>query len=379
MFSVELKIAGALVFVVAVLGWTRQAAPPAAALSDVSGKGKAALSIQQNNPRSGSLKAVDAVKGTITLTVPPKDEYTYNLAKNVKVLIADGREVWNASDPLAYLKLKYREGTVADLQAGAHVETSMTLPAKMVVAIWAVGPTVIGVVGAVDANKGTVTLTFPGKKGAGAQKATYQVADDAIVFIDGKAAYFRDLVTEVEVRLTLSGDLKEAGKITAMGQAFNGFLQSVDAKYNSLTVNLAKKKSDPAVYKTFVLADGATILIYGQKTDLKKLAPGTHLHLTLSGSTKEVTTIKMAGRSVTGPLEEVDPVNNTVTLFLGKLVIGQGRTFKMLKDPQIILPDGTSGKLSDLKINSQVTLWFTWDEPDVVVVISCPKPKKSEN
>lgn len=369
MFSDMSKIAAALVFVVIVLGWTGQALPPVAALDDVGGRGGAPSN-------QGSLKAVDTARGTITLTVSPKDEYTYNLAKDVKVLIADGKTVWNPNDPFDYLKLKYREGTVADLPVGANIVTWIKLPAKMVVTIWAMGPTITGVLGAVDLEKSTVTLTFPGKQGAGAQKATYHVAEEAAVFIDGKEANFRDLVTEVEVRLTLSGDLKEAGKITAMGKSFNGFLKSVDAKFNALTLNLAKKKSDPAVYKLFVLADGATIRLYGQNTDLKKLAPGTHLSLTLSGFTKEVTTIKMAGRSETGMLDAVDLVNNTVTLFYGKLVKGQDRTFKVLKDPQIFLPDGTSGKLSDLKkIDSQVTLWFTWDEPDVVVAISCPKQK----
>jgi hypothetical protein len=371
-FSVKLKIAVALVLVVVVLARTGQGSP-LPALSDVGGKGKAAPS-DQIIYRSGSLKEVDAINRTITLALFPKGVYAYKLDKDVKVLIADGKTVSNIANPLADLKLNYRSGTLADLQVGINVVTA-NAPTKLVVTIWAVGPTTNGVLAAVDVDKSTVTLTFPGKKGAGAQQATYHVAKDAAVFIDGKEAKFKDLVTEVNVQLTLSGDLKEAGRISAQGQTFQGSLKSVDAEKNCITLAITEKKGDPTIDKTFALAGGAKVLIYGQETDVKKLAPGTALSLKLSGRTKEVTTITTVGRIEVGSLHVLDPVNNTVTLFYGKNVPGQTRSFKMLKVPQITLRDGTSGKLSDLKIESKVMLWFAWNDPDVVVAISCPKQK----
>jgi hypothetical protein len=375
MFSVKLKIAIALVFVVVVLGWPGQGAPPAAAWDDVGGNGKAAPSDEQIIYRSGSLKAVDAVNRTVTLALSPKGVYTYKLAKDVKVLIADGKKESNITNQLSDLKLNYRSGTLADLQDGALVVTANALSTKLVVTIWVVGPTISGVLGAVDVKKSTITLTVPNKKGAGAQETTYRVAKDAAVFIDGKEAKYEDLVTEVNVRLTLSGDLKEAGRISAVGPTFNGFLKSVDAEKNSITLTIAEKKSDPGVAKTFALAGGVKVLIYGQETDVKKLAPGTRLSLKLSGHTKEVTTIATMGRIEMGMLDAVDPVNNTITLFYGKLVPGQTKSFKMLKVPQITLSDGKSGKLSDLKIEDQVMLWFAWDQPEVVVAISYRKQK----
>lgn len=354
MFSATPKIAVALVAMAIVLA--------------SNGKARA----QQNR---GSLKAVDADKRTITLAFSPKDEVTYNVAEEATVYIADGKTIANPSDPLDYLKLKYRMGNFADLQEGAHVVAAIKRPAKMIVAIWAVGPTVVGVVGAVDDKKSTVTLTFPGKKGADAHTATYRVGQDTDLFIDGKKAIgVWDMVPGANVHLTLTGDLKEVGKIWAQGAYFNGFLKAVDAEKKSITLTIAEKKGDPGVDKTLKLAAGVKIYLYGQNTDVKKLPLGTRLNAELSGSANEVTRITVGYNSV-GALDDLDLVNNTITLFYGKHVPGQTGTFKVLKDAQVTLPDGTSGKLSDLrKTDARVTVWFTWNERDVVTIV-CDKTK----
>jgi hypothetical protein len=101
----------------------------------------------------GVLKAVDTNKGTLTVAVgdgrQEPEEKTFTVAKNAEVGVNVGVGRRSA----------FREAKLADLAPGALVALQLTQDQKTAEVILADGPSIHGSLKAVDAVKGTITVT----------------------------------------------------------------------------------------------------------------------------------------------------------------------------------------------------------------------------
>ena len=91
----------------------------------------------------------------------------------------------------------------AGLPAGSFVNLVLSVDQQTVRRIHAKGPPVSGVVKAVDAEKGTITL----------EDRTFRVAKDVVIVIDGNRGQLAGLRTGANVSLTLHVDQKTVGMI----------------------------------------------------------------------------------------------------------------------------------------------------------------------
>jgi RNA polymerase sigma factor (sigma-70 family) len=103
----------------------------------------------------------------------------------------------------AFITIDGTPGKLTDLPTGSYVNVTLTVDGQAVRSLGAQGPRASGVVKAVDAGKGTVTV----------DDATYPVAKDAIVVIDGKQRPLAELPVGAEVSLNLRVDHRTVGMI----------------------------------------------------------------------------------------------------------------------------------------------------------------------
>ena len=206
---------------------------------------------------SGTLSAIDAAKGTVTLTVLKPDtkketeEKTFTLAKDVKVLLGD---VLTKTIPLP-------EGKIADLTPGTVVSARLSADGKSVVEVMAFGPGFHGGVKTVDAVNNTITVTTKGKTGP--EETTFTLAKEAKVMLnDGlskqtpdKEGKLSDLTEGTRVSIRQSVDRKTALEIRVHGDTVHGTLKGVDTGSNTVTVSY--KGDSGLVEKTFKLAKDA--------------------------------------------------------------------------------------------------------------------------
>ena len=153
----------------------------------------------QGQSLSGTLKAVDGAKNTITI-VGREGDKTIELAKDVKVSIDDGK-----GD-----KAPPKQGKFADLTIGGMVTFRLSLDQKTVVAVHAAGASIDGILKTVDAAKNTITVTVM-VKGEPAVDRTFAVAQDARIHIGGKLGKpgtLADLAAGAQIAVKLSADMK---------------------------------------------------------------------------------------------------------------------------------------------------------------------------
>lgn len=148
---------------------------------------------------NGTIKGVDAGKGTITVSTPTKGgnvkEATYPLEKDARVYL-DGKEA----------KLE-------DLKIGYQVGVKLTADGTKAVGVGAEGPTLTGELKALDAAKHTVQVkvtTYPDptdKTKTGSEDKSLKLADDVKVMVEGqKKATLEDLKTGASVAVRISAD-----------------------------------------------------------------------------------------------------------------------------------------------------------------------------
>jgi len=216
------------------------------------------------------VKAVNAGKSAITVDIKARgialrfDGQTYPVAKHATIEI-DGKP-----------------GKLADLPIGAHVTLSLSWNGKTALGIQAGGPR--GVVKAVDARANTLTMTD--KIG----EATFPVVQGARIVLDGKPAKLADLKEDMEVDLRLTADAETVLKITAEPQLRPAVVKAVDAGANTLTV------TDKFGQLTFMVAQGAKIVIDGKAGTLADLKEGMEVGLRLSADGKTVVKLTAGGK-----------------------------------------------------------------------------------
>src|SRR5262249_37777102 len=182
----------------------------------------------------------------------------------VKVLLDDG-----SGEKSGFQEGKL--GDLADLADGVAVTLRLSADQKQVVRIWVEGPTVQGVLKAVDAANHTISATVATTKGQPAVDNIFAVAKNVHVSIDdgkvkdksklAKASGLADLFPGAVVFLKLSADRKVAGSIRAEGPSVTGVATAVDATKHTVSVAVSPAKGEPAVEKSFTVDPKAHVFI----------------------------------------------------------------------------------------------------------------------
>ena len=233
----------------------------------------------------GILKSVDAGKQTLTVTVQPNrrndsgEEKTFTLNKTTEVGIGTGSGLGRRGGTA------FREAKLSDLAPGALVVVQLGADQKTVECVLAEGPMIRGVIKAVDAGKGTVTITNPGAASrrdpnATEEEKTYTVGKSTEIGLDDgrgktfslKEAKLGDLPAGAIATIKLSADLKQVQSLLAEGPTIQGPVTAVDAAKCQVTVRTRPAgRTEAAEEQTYVVATGADIRLDDGK--LRRLGP----------------------------------------------------------------------------------------------------------
>lgn len=156
----------------------------------------------------GTVKSVDAAKNKLTVIThsgrEEAEEKTLEVAKDAVTLLDDAKG----------RRLSVKEGKLADVPVGATVHLKLSVNQQGVTMLRAEGGHLMGMLKAVDADKGVVTI-LTGGRGENPVEKALTLAKDARVIIDGNPAKLADLkVTDngpiVQVRLSLDQNLVQS-------------------------------------------------------------------------------------------------------------------------------------------------------------------------
>lgn len=334
----------------------------------------------------GIVKTVDAKGGVITVMTGQSRENvgdkTFTLAKNVEIVTGNMIGRFGI----------FKEAKLADLSEGTIVTLSLAAGQKDVVeSIVAEGPAVRGQLKAVDAKKGTLTVTLaPSRREEAEEEKTYAVdAGTEIAVDDGRGRRFsireaklEDLAAGAAVNLRLSLDKKKVQSVLAEGPSVFGAVKELGKK--SLTiVTRPARGGEAGEERTVDIADDALIVFddgRGRRLSLKegKLAdvlPGSSAMARLSADQSQVTFLRIEGPGITGLLKSVDAANRSITIAVPK---GRGeepeeKTFTVAKDARIAIDNNNQALLADLKIADNgpfVMLRLSLDQKTVQAVMA---------
>lgn len=261
----------------------------------------------------GTVKSIDAGKKQITVSVfnaarqnrenreAGFEEKTFSIADKAEVGIDDGRG----------RRFSVREGTLAEISAGATVMLELTIDQKSVHAIHAEGESRFGVLKALDASKRTITLVTGGMGRGGdaaGDERQWPVAADASIAIDDgrgkrlsvKETTLAEIPQGSAVRVRLSVDQTQVMQLTAEGPTMQGMITKVDAEKRLITVEFGGTRTEKATEKSLSVADEARVVIDGTAgrslADIKPTDPGLPAMLRLSLDQKSVQMVIVAGR-----------------------------------------------------------------------------------
>jgi RNA polymerase sigma factor (sigma-70 family) len=272
---------------------------------------KTAVCVLADGPTvQGTLKAVDAEKRTITVATwtrtgrrdeqPEQQEKTYTLAKDGEVAMDDGRGK----------TFSIKETKLVDLPVGSLATVKLSADLKHVQFIQVEGPTVFGVVKAVDAGKHQIQLSNrSGGRGREevVEERTIAVNPLANVLLDdGKNRRFslrqgklEDIPAGALATMKLAADQQSATVIQVQGPTVYGPIKAVAADMGTITLVLRAARGDtPAEEKTFPVAKDARILLEGKDgklADLKADETGPAVALKLALDQKAVNSITVGG------------------------------------------------------------------------------------
>jgi hypothetical protein len=222
----------------------------------------------------GTVKAVNAAKGTVTLHDKTQDEKTYEVMKDALVF-SDGTEVKK----------------LAHVPVGANVELKLLADQKTVREIRAYGPTVMG---SVVGTAGNNSITLCGKEG----DATYTVAKGARVLIEEKTeGKLTDLIDGTVAQARLTADKSTVLELRAEGPTFYGTIKALDLDKNTFTVAVGAKMGMGGEDKDFKVTKDTVVLSQGTGADLKlkDLKTDKDIILRLSIDQKAVNRITVIG------------------------------------------------------------------------------------
>jgi len=137
----------------------------------------------------GTIKSLDAAKKTLTMLVrQPRgddagEERMLAVSDQALVSIDDGRG----------RRLSVREVKLADVPVGAAVTVKLSMDQNFVMSLRAEGTAIGGQLKAVDADKGTITISIFKGRGENPEEKTLTLAKDARIALDGHEAKLADL------------------------------------------------------------------------------------------------------------------------------------------------------------------------------------------
>jgi hypothetical protein len=152
----------------------------------------------------GTIKAIDPAKNTLILVVRPArgddagEEQALTLPNDAAVLLDDGKG----------RRLSLKEGKIADVPVGAAATVRLSVNQALVTQLRVEGPTLIGQLKSVDADKGTIVVAMPRGRGEDPEEKSLTLAKDARINVEGTDSSLANLkVGEnplmVSVRLSL--------------------------------------------------------------------------------------------------------------------------------------------------------------------------------
>ncbi len=254
----------------------------------------------------GSLKAMDAARNTITITITTKDVQTgqKNAQDKTFAVAADARIVLDQGGKDGGKAVK-----LADLKEGMRLVIQLSQDKKTAASIRAAAKenTVDGAVKAVDAAKNTITVMNKDKETKQKQEQTFAVAADARIVLAGhgkggeKVAKLPDLKEGMRVVLQLSQDNKAVVGIRIAAPTANGVIKAVDAAKNRITVTHGAK--DNAKDITYEVAKNAPVLIDGKEGKLTDLKEGMPVFLLLSPEDGGVVGIRVGDKGKGQPAD----------------------------------------------------------------------------
>ncbi len=323
---------------------------------------------------SGTVQALAADQSTISIV---GKEFvgikTFPVARDARVFLDDG-----TGD-----KLGFTEGKLTNVTERSFVVLRLSPNQQTVIALWVEGPTVQGVLQAVDPANHTLTVLGKASKVEPGVEKTYSIDPNARISISSRSdkkaappsAKLTDLKAGVLVTLKLSGDQKLVGSIRAEGQSVFGVLNAVDAGKNTITITgkEGEKTYEVARDARVSLDDGNSKKGPFKESKLADLPVGAAVSVELSLDQKLAVAIHVVGRSISGILKAVDAGKNTitVTVTVGKGEPTEERTFAVAKDARIKIDAGKSdagkdAKLADLPVDALVVAKLSADQKAIV-------------
>jgi RNA polymerase sigma factor (sigma-70 family) len=316
----------------------------------------------------GVLKALDADKGTITVAVGEgrgeSVDKTFTVAKNAEVGVNAGFGRRGA----------FREAKLADLAPGVQVALQLSEDEKTVECLLAEGPTIRGIIKAVNAEKGTLTVTTvvrPTRRDEAAEEKeqTWTLAKGAEVAVDdGRGKTFSlkevklvDLPVGAQATVRLSTDLQHVLFVQAEGPVVQGIVKAVNAgkRQIQLTTRGTGRGEDAGEEKTITVSQTADVLLdngKGRRFSLKEgkledVPAGAIASVKLAADQATATVVQVQGPSAYGAVKAVQADKGTITLITRA---GRGdtpaeeKTYTVARDARIVI-DGKDSKLADVK------------------------------
>ncbi len=217
---------------------------------------------------------------------------------------------------------------------------------------------VIGIVTAVDANKGTITI---GVKGEGDK--TFELAKDFKAEIDGRAASgLAGVSAGLFAHLQLSGG--KAVFVRVEGPVVHGGVKAVDAAERTITI------SSKAGDQVFQVAKDAPIILHvsenvERKGKLAGLPTGAQVRLRLAVASKEVIEIQAEGPTIAGVLKGINAAKGTLTI----AVKGQDdKALAVDKRVRVEMDNGKEGTLAALPKEALITVKLSLDQKTIVAI-----------
>jgi RNA polymerase sigma factor (sigma-70 family) len=255
-------------------------------------------------------------------------------------------------------------------------------------------PEVRGLLKAVDADKGTITVaTFERREAPTEQTFTVSKAVEVGLggglgrggrgtLHEGKLA---DLAPGAIVTLQLNGDGKVVEFILADGPTIGGIVKWVDAGKNTVTISTVthsgrRDEAPQEEEKTFTLTpktevgvdDGTGRLFSLRQTKLADLPVGAVARLKLSADLKQVQTLVAEGATVGGTVKAVDADRKQITLQTRAGRGGEGaeeKAFDVTAETEILIDDGKGrrfsvkeGKLADVPVGAVALVRLSADQ-----------------
>lgn len=158
-------------------------------------------------------------------------------------------------------------------------------------------PTAAGVVRAVDAGKGTITVTF--RKLDEDVDRTFDAGKDTEVVLDGRPGKLGDVKPGSQVKLRLSGDHKAALQVRVEGPVVRGEVKALEAAKGTLVLGVATSAGREE--KTFELAKDVKVSVDGHKNaTLADVKAGAGASLTLSADKANVVAVHVGREKKVG-------------------------------------------------------------------------------